>query len=124
MTYAPLIHTCRSSPEGALVNAYLVETRAGVVAVDSHLTVSDSRALRRNVEHLGKPLLAVLLTHSHPDHYGGLTAFVAGDRVPHPAPPSVPPATSTGDSVNERTRRPAVRPSAPPGTKRAETPGR
>jgi glyoxylase-like metal-dependent hydrolase (beta-lactamase superfamily II) len=50
-----------------LVNAYLVETDNGVVAVDSLLTVTESRAMRAALERLGKPLLAVLLTHSHPD---------------------------------------------------------
>jgi glyoxylase-like metal-dependent hydrolase (beta-lactamase superfamily II) len=50
-----------------LVNAYLVETDNGVVAVDSLLTVTESRAMRAAPERLGKPLLAVLLTHSHPD---------------------------------------------------------
>ena len=68
----PVIHRHQASPEGALVNAYLVEVPSGVIAVDSTLTVSDSRALRRRVDETGKPLLAVLLTQSHPDHYGGL----------------------------------------------------
>jgi glyoxylase-like metal-dependent hydrolase (beta-lactamase superfamily II) len=67
---------------GAFVNAYLVETAAGVVAVDSLLTVSDCRAMRDALERLGKPLLAVLVTHSHPDHYAGLAQLVAGDEVP------------------------------------------
>jgi glyoxylase-like metal-dependent hydrolase (beta-lactamase superfamily II) len=77
-----MIHHCTSSAEGALVNAYLVEAENGVVAVDSMLTVTDSRALRQRLDDLAKPLLAVLLTHSHPDHYAGLTELVAGDDVP------------------------------------------
>jgi glyoxylase-like metal-dependent hydrolase (beta-lactamase superfamily II) len=52
---------------GAFVNAYLVETDNGVVAVDSLLTVTESRAMRAALERLGKPLLAVLPTHSRPD---------------------------------------------------------
>ena len=51
--------------KGALVNAYLVETSDGIVAVDGTLTVTDGRALRARLEALGKPLLAVLVTHAH-----------------------------------------------------------
>jgi glyoxylase-like metal-dependent hydrolase (beta-lactamase superfamily II) len=68
------------------VNAYLVETAAEVVAVDSLLTVSERRAMRQALERLGKPLQAVLLTHSHPDHYAGLAQLVAGDDMPIIAP--------------------------------------
>jgi len=63
---------------GLSVNGYLVEGRAGVVAVDSALTVSDGNALRARFDAIGKPLLAVLLTHGHPDHYNGVSALVAG----------------------------------------------
>jgi hypothetical protein len=40
------------------VNAYLVETATGVVAVDATLGVSDGRALGARVEALRKPLAA------------------------------------------------------------------
>lgn len=83
------IHRHTSLSQLPLVNAYLVETPDGVVAVDSTLTVSDSRAMRQKLAAIGKPLLAVLLTQSHPDHYGGLTELVAGDDVPIIAPQGV-----------------------------------
>jgi glyoxylase-like metal-dependent hydrolase (beta-lactamase superfamily II) len=102
----PVIHRRSSSAEGALVNAYLVETGDGVVAVDAMLTVSDSRALRRDLEQLGKPLLAVLLTHSHPDHYGGLTELVAGDDVPILAPQGVHDVIRRDDPIKEQILRP------------------
>jgi len=35
------IHRYSAGPQGALVNAYLVETGEGIVAVDGTLTVSD-----------------------------------------------------------------------------------
>jgi glyoxylase-like metal-dependent hydrolase (beta-lactamase superfamily II) len=85
----PIVHRFPAEHEGAFVNAYLVETEASVVAVDSLLTVSDSTAMRRGLERIGKPLQAVLLTHSHPDHYAGLAQLVAGDDVPIIAPQGV-----------------------------------
>jgi glyoxylase-like metal-dependent hydrolase (beta-lactamase superfamily II) len=76
------VHTYQSPQTGFFVNAYLVETPAGIVVVDGTLTVSDSRAVRAKLEAIGKPLLAVLVTHPHPDHYAGVAAVVAGDDVP------------------------------------------
>ncbi len=40
------VHRHTTGPQGALVNAYLVETDEGVVAVDGTLTVSEGRAMR------------------------------------------------------------------------------
>src|SRR5688500_6548948 len=75
---APEIHTVTSSPSGISVNAYLIEAERGVIAVDSALINSDARQLRERLAALGKPLLAVLLTHGHPDHYNGVTELIAG----------------------------------------------
>ena len=106
MSDPPVIHRRSSSAEAALVNAYLVETSEGIVAVDGMLTVSDGRALRRDVERLGKPLAAVLLTHSHPDHHGGLTELVAGDDVPIIAPQGVHDVIRRDDPIKELILRP------------------
>src|SRR5262245_33593743 len=106
MTDVPTIHRYPEQHEGAFVNAYLVETDSGVVAVDGLLTVSESRAMRQGLETLGKPLHAVLLTHSHPDHYGGLTELVAGDDVPIIAPQGVIDTITRDDDEKERILRP------------------
>ena len=106
MSREPTIHRYPQRHEGAFVNAYLVETEASVVAVDSLLTVSESRALRAGVEQLGKPLRAVLLTHAHPDHYGGLTELVAGGDVPIIAPQGVIDVIARDDDEKERILRP------------------
>ena len=100
------LHALTSSDEGAMVNAYLVETPEGVVAVDAMLTVSDSTRLRERADATGKPLLAVLLTQSHPDHYGGLTQLVAGLDVPIVAPQGVHDVIRRDDPVKEEILRP------------------
>ena len=106
MTPATRVHRHTTGQEGALVNAYLVETGEGVVAVDGTLTVSDGRALRRQLEELGKPLLAVLVTHAHPDHYGGIAELVAGDDVPVVATSGVDAVIRRDDAVKEEILRP------------------
>ena len=73
------IHTHACGEGGIFVNAYLIESRAGVVAVDATLSESESKPLRKEVEAIGKPLLAVLVTHPHPDHVAGITNLVAAD---------------------------------------------
>jgi hypothetical protein len=46
MTNEPTIHRFPAKAERAFVNAYLVETEAGVVAVDGLLTVSGAKEMR------------------------------------------------------------------------------
>jgi glyoxylase-like metal-dependent hydrolase (beta-lactamase superfamily II) len=79
---APIVHTYRSGETGLFVNSYLVEGADGVVAVDAPLLRSDGRAFRARLEALRKPLLGVLVTHPHPDHYNTITDLLAGADVP------------------------------------------
>jgi glyoxylase-like metal-dependent hydrolase (beta-lactamase superfamily II) len=79
---APIVHTYRSGEIGLFVNSYLVEGAEGVVAIDAPLLLSDGRAFRARLEALSKPLLGVLITHPHPDHYNTVTQLIAGDDVP------------------------------------------
>jgi glyoxylase-like metal-dependent hydrolase (beta-lactamase superfamily II) len=78
----PVVHTYRSGETGLFVNSYLVEGANGVVAVDAPLLLSDGRAFRARFEALGKPLLGVLVTHPHPDHYNTIGELLQGETVP------------------------------------------
>ena len=102
----PNIHRHTTGQEGASVNAYLVETTNGIVAVDGTLTVTDGRALRAQVAALGKPLLAVLVTHAHPDHYGGIVELVGSDDVPVVATAGVDAVIRRDDPLKEEILRP------------------
>jgi glyoxylase-like metal-dependent hydrolase (beta-lactamase superfamily II) len=99
------IHQHATGPQ-MFVNAYLVESSEGVVAVDGTLTVSDGRALRARLESLAKPLLAVLVTHAHPDHYGGIVELVGDDDVPVLATAGVDAVIRRDDAVKEEILRP------------------
>ncbi len=79
---APVIHTYRAAETGLYVNSYLVEGESGVVVVDTNLLVSDIAALRARLQALRKPLLAILVTHAHPDHFNGAHALIQDTEVP------------------------------------------
>ena len=98
----PQIHRFPARAQGAFVNAYLVETESGVVAVDGLLTVSAARTMRAALDRLGKPLLAALVTHSHPDHYAGLAEIVAGHDVPIVAPQGVIDTITADDAIKDQ----------------------
>ena len=70
MTYK--IHRFQSSEAGLSVNAFIVEAEKGVVVIDALLLNSDSKALAKQIQDIGKPVLGILITHGHPDHIAGL----------------------------------------------------
>jgi glyoxylase-like metal-dependent hydrolase (beta-lactamase superfamily II) len=101
-----LIHRFHATGAGTPVNAYIVEGTSGSVVIDSTLTVSDGRALRIRVDQLGKPLLGVVITHTHPDHYGGLAELVRDLDVPVFATEGVAEVIRRDDPVKEQILRP------------------
>jgi glyoxylase-like metal-dependent hydrolase (beta-lactamase superfamily II) len=70
------------------------------------LTVSDGAALGARVDALGKPLRGVVITHAHPDHYGGLAELVRELDVPVVATAGVAQVIRRDDPVKEQIPRP------------------
>jgi glyoxylase-like metal-dependent hydrolase (beta-lactamase superfamily II) len=99
-------HRVESTAGGTPVNAYLIEGERELVAVDGTLTVSGGRALLKQVEQLGKPLAAVVLTHAHPDHYGGVIEAAAGSEAPIVATAGVDAVIRRDDAAKEAILRP------------------
>ncbi|MHA6764818.1 MBL fold metallo-hydrolase [Streptacidiphilus sp. PAMC 29251] len=76
------LHTHTAAETGLSVNSYLLEGPRGVVVIDTSLLNSDIAALGARLRALRKPLLAVFVTHAHPDHFNGVHALVGDSDVP------------------------------------------
>ncbi len=61
----------RSAPEAFYVNSWILDLGRSVAIVDTQFILPEARNLAREIDRLGKPLTAILLTHPHPDHVNG-----------------------------------------------------
>ncbi|MBI2970989.1 MAG: MBL fold metallo-hydrolase [Candidatus Aenigmarchaeota archaeon] len=102
----PKITTYSQGEPSIFSNAYLIETSEGIVAIDATLTVSGGKALNKMVKNTGKKLLAVLLTHGHPDHYNGVTELIEGKDVPIIATAAVDTVIREYDGAKEKQWKP------------------
>ncbi len=78
----PTIHTYVSTEQMVKPNAFIIEADRELVFVDTTLTMTDSKALKRMADGLGKPVAGILLTHSHPDHVAGTANLAPNGDVP------------------------------------------
>jgi glyoxylase-like metal-dependent hydrolase (beta-lactamase superfamily II) len=61
-----------ASPNPGSVNAYWIDEPDGIVIVDAGRNVTGGQKIADEVSRTGRRVAAILLTHPHPDHVGGL----------------------------------------------------
>ncbi|MFZ5963007.1 MBL fold metallo-hydrolase [Thalassococcus sp. BH17M4-6] len=59
------------------VNTHCIETPNGVIVIDTQRDTQHAAEALASVKTLGKPVIAIFVTHGHPDHYTGLEQFRA-----------------------------------------------
>ncbi len=72
----PAVHV-HTAPDPGSVNAYWVDLPGGVLVVDTQRALSEAARMADRIAAAGRPVLAVLLTHPHPDHWAGAGVFKA-----------------------------------------------
>jgi glyoxylase-like metal-dependent hydrolase (beta-lactamase superfamily II) len=97
----PSVERYTAPAEGIFANAYLIKSEEGLIVVDASLRNSDSRALLQQIEAAHEPLLAIIVTHGHPDHYNGLATLAAGRDIPIYASSGVTEVARRDDAAKE-----------------------
>jgi len=76
-TFLPQIHNYTSPPPGP-VNSWIIESKNGVVVIDTQRQLSEGKNVLEEVKKINKPILGVIIAHRHPDHINGAEALLNG----------------------------------------------
>jgi len=76
------IHQHLSNEPMLKVNAFIIEAAQELVIVDTTLTMSDSKALKKKADELRKPIAGLIYTHGHPDHVAGAVNIITNIDTP------------------------------------------
>lgn len=64
-----------ASPDPDSVNSHLIETPNGVVVISAQRVFSEADKAIARINRIGKPVLAIVVTVPHTDHFGGLARW-------------------------------------------------
>ena len=62
-------------------NSHIIETPSELRLIDAQMKLSHAKALKKYIDGLKKPLVQVILSHNHPDHWFGAQVFATKTSI-------------------------------------------
>ena len=69
------IHSYMAPENSGMVNTQIIETENGLVIIDAQFIRPFAKEAAGYIKSLNKPILRVIISHSHPDHWYGLEFY-------------------------------------------------